>query len=96
MIQGDTRADVFCSKQKKVTISVADQNNQSVSNCRCVLFIGNVSIEENFTDINGESVLIVPKGKYDLKLFYNGFNLFEKKIRLGIRPKDRTFSGYSL
>ena len=91
VIQGDTRADVFCSKQKKVTINVVDQNKQSVSNCRCVLFIGNVSIGENVTDINGESILFVPKGKYDLKLFYNGFNLFEKKVRLGIRPKAEHF-----
>ena len=91
VIQGDTRADVFCSKQKKVTISVADQNKQSVSNCRCVLYIGNVSIEENFTDMNGESVFVVPKGKYELKLFYNGFNLFEKKIWLGIRSKAEHF-----
>jgi len=91
VIQGDTRVDVVCSKQQKLTVSVTDQNKQSVSNCRCVLSIGNVSIEENSTDVNGESILLVPKGKYDLKVLYNGFNLFEKEIRLGIRRKTEQF-----
>jgi len=90
-IKGDTRVDVVCSKQQKITISVTDQNKQSVSNAHCILFIGNVSIEENYTDVKGESVLFVPKGKYDLKVLYNGFNLLEKKIRLGILPKGEHF-----
>ena len=34
--------------------------------------------------VKGESVIFAPTGKYDLKVFYNGFNLFEKMIRLGI------------
>jgi hypothetical protein len=90
-VSGDTRADVFCSKQQKVTVSVADQNEHGVSNCRCVLYMGDVPVGENATDQNGHSVLVVPRGTYDLKLFYSGFNLFEKKVRLGIRPKAESF-----
>ncbi|VVB60617.1 Carboxypeptidase regulatory-like domain protein [uncultured archaeon] len=84
VLQGDTKVDVACSEQQKMSISVTDQNNQSVLNCRCVLSIGNVSVEENNTDIKGNSVIIAPRGVYDFKLLYNGFNLFEKIFRLGI------------
>jgi CDP-diglyceride synthetase len=91
VIQGDTRTDVFCSKQKKITISVVDQNKKSLPNCHCVLSMGNVSIEENITNADGTSSFVVPKGTYGLKLLYNGFNLFEKNIRLGIRPKAEQF-----
>ena len=90
-IKGDTRVDVVCSKQQKITISVIDQNKQGISNAQCILFIGNASIEENYTGVKGESVLFVPRGKYDLKVLYNGFNLFEKQIRLGILPKGEQF-----
>jgi hypothetical protein len=90
-IKGDTRVDVVCSKQQKITISVIDQNKQGISNAQCILFIGNASIEENYTGVKGESVLFVPRGKYDLKVLYDGFNLFEKQIRLGILPKGEQF-----
>jgi hypothetical protein len=91
MIKGDTKADVVCSDQQKLSISVTDQYNQSVSNCRCVLSIGNVSVEENYTNSKGESVIIAPKGLYDFKLLYNGFNLFEKIFRLGTFHKEEHF-----
>jgi len=91
VVQGDTKADVVCSEEQNISISVTDQNNQSVSNCRCVLSIGNVTIEENFTNIKGESVITAPTGIYDFKLLYKGFNLFETMLRLGIRPKEEHF-----
>lgn len=91
VIQKDTRVDVVCSKQQKLIVHVTDQNKQSVSNCRCVLSIGNVSIEENATDANGDSVLLVPKGTYDLKVLYQGFALFEKHVRLGLLHKTEQF-----
>jgi hypothetical protein len=91
VIQKDTRVDVVCSKQQKLTVHVTDQKKQSVSDCRCVLSIGNVSIGENVTDGNGDSVLLVPKGSYTLKVLYDGFPLFEKHVRLGLLRKTEQF-----
>jgi len=91
VIKDDTRIDVRCSKQQKLTVHVVDQNKQSVPDCRCILSLGNVSIEENATDANGDSVLLVPRGTYDLKVLYQGFTLFEKHVRLGLLRKTEQF-----
>ena len=86
-IQDDMRVDVRCSKQQQLSVHVTDQNNQNVQGCRCILAIGNVSVEENGTDANGDSVLLVPRGTYDLEILYQGFNLFDKRVRLGLLRK---------
>jgi len=88
VLKEDMRADIYCSGQGKIELSVVDHQGEGVPKAQCYLFLGNVPIAEDITNDQGESIISAPRGKYQLRVLYNGFKLLEKEIRIGIFSKE--------
>ena len=89
-VQEDTKTRVFCKPEGSLQVSIADQNGDAIKDAKVLLSKNNVSVSESVTDDQGRSLIKVPcsiLGKYDLKVLYNGFAIYEEPIRLGFIRK---------
>lgn len=89
-VEDDTKTHIFCKSERSVHISVIDQNDKPVENAEVALFFEDVAISKNLTSSEGQALLKAPLSilnKYNLKIFYNGFIIFEDSIRLKVINK---------
>jgi hypothetical protein len=82
----DVEKHIFCTREGNVQLSLLDQNNQGVKNAKASVFLDDVCIVENITDENGLTKINIPylskSHPYNLKVTYNGFNIFEESFSL--------------
>jgi len=87
-LKEDTTTHIFCRRQGEIKIIVNDQNGNSVPNAQCHLILEDMSIEEATTIEKEETVIAAPAGNYHLRIFYNGFKIHEKEVRIGLLQKE--------
>jgi hypothetical protein len=98
-INKDTTKHIFCRSQGKIEFLINNQNNKGVENIKFSLCSNNISIAETISDDNGSGVLkapCYPTKPYTLKVFYQGFLVEEKNVKIGfiqrIKPLKEKFS----
>ena len=97
-VEQDTRIDINCRTEGKIKLSAKNQNNEGVKNIKFLLVKDDGVAADSISDENGSAVLkapIYPTKPYTLKVFYQGFLVEEKKIKVGllnrIIAKSETF-----
>jgi len=86
-ITGNKKINIYCKSEGKIKLSIFDKNGDGVENVKFSLQSNNVDISNEITDINGTVLLKAPiysTKKYNLKIFYQGFLVSEKQIKLGL------------
>jgi hypothetical protein len=98
-INKDTKKHIYCRSQGKIEFLINNQNNKGVENIKFSLCSNNISIAETISDDNGSGVLkapCYPTKPYTLKVFYQGFLVEEKNVKIGfiqrIKPLKEKFS----
>jgi hypothetical protein len=85
-VKEDTKIHVFCRPEGAIKFSVFDQDGKAVKDVQVRLTYDNNTISEDMTNQDGMTTIKAPcslKDKYDLKLLYDGFVIYEKPIKLG-------------
>jgi len=93
-INKDTVTHVFCRPEGYLKFYVYDQNKDGVENVRFRLLSNNVTIAEGFSNENGTAYLTVPCSPmkpYVLKVFYKGFIIDEKNLKIGLIQKIKPY-----
>ena len=85
-LQKDEKIHVYCRSEASIDVTVIDQNNEKVKNAVVTLEKDNLDISKDFTDENGQTIIKAPTNTelYVLKIFYNGLNVYEESVKLGI------------
>ena len=89
-VSANAKTHIYCKAQATVNISVADQNKNPLNDVKVTLEQKNAIIYEVTTDNTGFSELYAPTNlfkDYTLKIYYQGFLVKEKPIRLGIKSR---------
>jgi len=89
-VEGDAKTHIFCKPERSVYISIVDQKSKSVKGAEAVLFYEDVAIAKNITNIDGQALIKAPLkilGKYNLKILYNGFIIFDEPVKLKLINK---------
>ncbi len=85
-VKEDTKTHVFCRSEGSIHISVFDNNNEGLEDAEVYLLKDDFVISNNKTDSKGQTLIKAPCNKYnsyDLKILYNGFIIYEDRIKLG-------------
>lgn len=85
-VKEDTKTRAFCRSEGSVCISVVDNSNREVKGAEVLLLKDDVVITKNVTDDRGQALIKAPCSiidSYDLKILYNGFVIYEERIKLG-------------
>jgi len=85
-VKEDTKIHVFCRAEGVIKFSVFDQDGNGVKDVQVRLTYDDNTISEDMTNQDGMTTIKAPcslKDKYDLKLLYKGFVIYEKPIKLG-------------
>jgi len=98
-LAGDSSVHINCRSERTIESSVLDQNNEGVENVRFLLERDGAIIADTVSDNNGSAILKAPNyptKPYTLKVFYQGFLIEEKNVKLGtlnnIFPIRESFS----
>jgi len=98
-LASDDSIHIYCRSEGSIKLSVLDQNEKGVENVRFLLEKKDSVISDAVSDTNGSAILnapCYPINPYLLKIFYQGFLIEEKKIRLGLKniliPLSESFS----
>jgi len=83
-LKENTTKHIFCTKQGKIKIGLIDQEDKGVPNAQCYLLLDGGIIAHLTTNEDKEFVIPAPRGKYQLKIMYNGFKIHEKEVKIGI------------
>lgn len=86
-LQVTKKINIYCKPEGKIKLSIFDKNNDGVENVKFSLQRNNIDISNEITDSNGTVLLKAPidsTKKYTLKIFYQGFLVSEKQIKLGL------------
>lgn len=88
-LQKDQKVHVYCRSEASIDVTVLDQNNEKVENAVVTLEKDNLVITKGFTDENGQITIKAPTNieLYVLKIFYNGLNVYEESVKLGVTQK---------
>lgn len=89
-VEKDTKTHVFCRSESSVKISVFNQKEEGVKNADIYLQKDGVIVTKSTTDDKGQAIVKAPLimfDKYDLKIFYNGFSIYNESIGLGLIGK---------
>jgi len=90
-LKENTTKNIYCTKQGTIKISLTDQNDKGVPNAQCYLLLDGGIVAKLTTNENKEFVIPAPRGKYQLKIMYNGFKISEKDIKIGLKQKQENF-----
>jgi hypothetical protein len=85
-VKEDTKIHVFCRPEGTIKISVFDQDENVIKDVQVRLIYDDAIISDDNTNQEGITTIKAPcslKDKYDLKLLYKGFVIYEKTIKLG-------------
>ena len=80
------KIEIFCKPEGTILVSVNDQHNNGLKDTKVSLLMNNVVIAENLSDTDGTAIIRAPcnaKDKYQLKVIYKGFVVYENSVRLG-------------
>jgi len=84
-VSEDTKTRIFCRPEGLIQVSVVDQQNIGVADARVVLLSDDVAIAQSVTDEQGKARITAPihlRKSYTLRVYYNGFIVFEEFVRL--------------
>ena len=83
------KVHVYCKSEASIDVTVLDQNNEKVKKALVTLEKDNLIIAKCLTDENGQTTIKAPTNTelYDLKIFYNGLNVYEEPVKLGFTQK---------
>lgn len=85
-INKNTEIDIYCRIQGNVHFDIKDQNKKGIENARIIFESQGEIIAESFTNKNGFTNLkapSIPSKPYTMKVYYQGFLIDEKEIKLG-------------
>lgn len=99
-VSKNTEIDIYCRIQGNVQFDIKDQDKKGIENARIIFESQGEIIAESFTNKNGLAELkapSIPTKPYKMKVYYQGFLIDEKEIKLGFinRFKEVTQS-YSI
>jgi len=89
-VKEDTQIHVFCRSEGSILISVFDTNNEGIEEAEILLLKDGLVISKNITDPKGQALIKAPYNRidsYDLKILYNGFFIYDDRIKLGFLRK---------
>lgn len=87
-VKDDTKTRIFCRPEGSIQVSVVDQNDAGVADANVVLLSDDVAVAQGITDEQGRASITVPvhlRKSYDLRVYYNGFIVYEDDVRLPYR-----------
>lgn len=93
-VKENTNLRIFCTANAKSSFSISDQNDNGIENVDFYLIFNDELISDSNSDENGSAILNAPcklKDKYLLRVFYKGFLIEEKEIRLGFFNKFKEY-----
>jgi len=81
-IQGDKEINVLCSWQKNLIIIAKDQDKKRIEDINLNVYKGNKVIINNITKSDSDIQIYFPFSteQYELKAYYKGFIIYNKKI----------------
>ena len=84
----DTKTRILCRPEGSIQISVVDQHDMGVADAKVVLLSDDVVVAQIVTDEQGKASITAPthlRKSYNLRVYYNGFVVFEDVVRLPYR-----------
>ena len=91
-LQKKENVNIFCRTEGEIDLTITDQNNNRVKDAIVLLQKEETNIAKQITDTNGHVTIKAPTDSknYNLKIYYNGHNIFEETVRLGILSRLKT------
>lgn len=84
----DAVVHILCGPPVTIYVRVRDQYGKGIQNSKVILYEGNTSISSALVDTDGTAKVSVPlyvHKKFRLAVWYKGFRIYEKEIKLGLR-----------
>jgi len=94
-VKENTVLRITCTANSKSCFSIFDQNSEGIENVLFYLIQDDQIVSDGLSDLNGSVKLDAPcdlKDKYLLNVFYKGFLIQEKEIRLGLLNHFKEYS----
>ncbi|MEF8847677.1 MAG: hypothetical protein V5A68_00900 [Candidatus Thermoplasmatota archaeon] len=89
-VEKNTSTNIFCSTEGKIELDVQNQKNTPLDDTKFSLYKGNTLVSEQISNKDGIAIIKAPtniKDNYKLKVFYKGFLIEKKDIKLRYRNR---------
>ena len=87
-LTSNLKKHIFCKIQGQTSYIILDENDEPIENVKIILEKDDIILSEKKTDNNGYANINAPisiTSPYNLRIFYQGFLVDEKQIKLGLK-----------
>ena len=88
-LQSDEKIYIICRSEADIKVTILNQNNNMVENAEVILQKNNATIAKILTDEKGQAEIKAPisSESYDFKIIFNGCEVHQESIKLGLLNK---------